>query len=395
MLPQDKPVFSLVVVYRDREIPRVKFFLDSLQNQTEQCFELVFVDYGSQPKYQKEVEDLVNQYAFARYIYTDTRGWFWNRSRALNLGVDQTNTDHIITLDIDLIFEPGFIKKAARAFSSGYYTRFYYYYLPKGFHQYSKLFSNNYQPQQKLEKTSDTTNFGVLGFTKSDFLKAGGYNDYYQIWGLEDIDFVKRLEASGTLSQGFIDEVMIYHQWHPKSQLQLPKGWYEQMHQYFEEQLDSKKLNPENTVSTPSSHLLVTTNHRPALLAKIQKQSKKEECAFEFSFPKELSFVKFMHLFHQLEPGQQIRVQQTFQLINDYKNTRWGRLMHQINRLLARFGISYRWVDLSKFDLELISKKEVSDFIFHFLITCQAQIIDYYFEYQTNDDEVVFIVIKK
>ena len=390
MSVKHSPVFSLVVVYRNREVLRVKRFLDSLQQQTRQDFELIFIDYGSEPYYQKNIQALVKKYVFAQYIYTDTRGWFWNRSKALNLGIYQANTDHIITLDIDLIFEPGFLTKVIANFSPAHYTRFTYEYLPKKFSDFSKLFSPTYQPTRSLDKTNPATNFGILAFTKSVFIKAGGYDGYYQVWGLEDIDFVKRLEASGVISQGFIDGMIIYHQWHPKSQPQLSKGWYEQMHQYFQKQQRAKPQ--KNIFRIPE---ITTINQRPALQLKTTNGDKDENVYFNFTFPKELSYVKFMHTFEQLKPGQHIRVQQRFEFIAHYQRTKWGRLMHQINQLLKKLGISYRWIDLDKFNSELILKKEINDFLFHFLIVAQSQIADYYFNYQTADDNVELIVIKK
>ncbi|OJJ15810.1 hypothetical protein BKI52_36430 [marine bacterium AO1-C] len=364
--------------------------MDSLQNQTSQDFELIFVDYGSQQNYQQDIESLVKKYAFAQYIYTDTRGWFWNRSKALNLGIHQATTDKIITLDIDLILESDFLTKVTNHFSPNHYLRFSYYYLPQNVNNLSKLFLDSYPPERHLDKTSSTTNFGVLAFTKTAFFKAGGYNGYYKVWGLEDIDFVKRLEASGITSQGFIEGLRIYHQWHPKSQPQLPKGWYEEMNQYFQKQQGNKKQKITLKPSKP-----ININNRPALLSKINDSAEDHIAYVRFDFPKELSFVKFIYLFNQLKPGQQIRVQQKFQLIDHYQETRWGRLIHKINKLLAKLRISYRWIDLGKFNTGLISKKEITDFLFHFLITWQNQILDYYFDYQTSNDEVFLIIIKK
>lgn len=379
-------VFSLVVVYRDRELLRVERFLDSLLHQTRQGFELIFIDYGSQPNNQKDIQTLVEKYAFAQYMYTNTRGWFWNRSKALNLGIHQANNDNIITLDIDLIFEPDFLTKVVKKFSLTHYTRFTYYYLPQNFQDFAKLFSDNHQPEKHLDKTNPATNFGILAFTKAIFLKAGGYDEYYQVWGLEDIDFVKRLEASGTTSQGFIEGLRVYHQWHPKSQPQLAKGWYEQMHQYFQKQPEKRPLR--NIFQTPS---VITINQRPAL----QLKAIQDTAGFEFTFPKELSFVRFIYLFEQLKPGQNLRVQQRFAFIENHQSTKWGRLMHRVNQFFIKLKVSYRWVDLDQFNSELILKKEVSDFLFHFLIVWQSQIADYYFDHQTDVDSLELIVIKE
>lgn len=377
-----------MVVYRDRDLLRVKRFMDSLQNQINQNFELIFIDYGSQPQYKQDVQILLEKYIFVKYIYTDTRGWFWNRAQALNLGIYKASTDNIVTLDIDLIVAPDFTAKINTTFSSSHYIRFSCYLLPKNINNFKSLFLPDFTPEKHYKQTNPVTGFGILSFSKAAFIEAGGYNQYYRLWGIEDIDFVKRLELVGITSQGFIEGLRIYHQWHPKSQPTLPKGWYEQMNAYFKSQNEDGKQ-----VVGFQKPSLILTNDRPTLQFINNDYLHQKTNHFRFKFPKEQAFATFGYLFSELKTGEYIRIEQTFDLIANAQNTKWGKLFKRFNQLLAKLGVSYRWIDLEKYNSELITKEEVKNFLFHFLITWQNQIADYYLDEHSNT--IILIIVKK
>ena len=98
------PKLSIVVTYRNRNVDRVRRFLQSLDRQTYRDFELIFVDYGSDEKYANVVAEMTNQYDWCRYIYNDTRGMLWNKSHAINSGVRQTSGEYFLSTDIDLVY---------------------------------------------------------------------------------------------------------------------------------------------------------------------------------------------------------------------------------------------------------------------------------------------------
>ena len=77
---------SIVFGYRNRDIARVKRCMDSLKNQTFSDFEVIFIDYGSDESFVRQVRPLIGRYAFAHYYYLYTAGYPWNRSHALNVG---------------------------------------------------------------------------------------------------------------------------------------------------------------------------------------------------------------------------------------------------------------------------------------------------------------------
>ena len=75
-----------------------------------------------------------------------------------------------------------------------------------------------------------------------------------------------------------------------------------------------------------------------------------------------------------------IRGEQKVEMIKNHQKTKWSRFFNYINKVFTKLGVSYRWVDLETYGLEFISKEEVRDFLFYFLITYQHKIQDYYFD---------------
>lgn len=386
-MKESTPLLSLIVVYRDRDLARVTRFLEALANQTNPNFELIFVDYGSSEKYRVQVQPLAESFPFVRYFYTDTRGMFWNRSHALNTGVSHTKADYIVTIDIDLIFPANFIEITHAAISDTHYLRYSYYYLPKGFKSFDLLDNTSNNLWQKLEKTSNETNYGVLGFHKSVFQKVGGYDEFYRMWGLEDVDFARRIEKEGILNKGFVQGVYIYHQWHKKSQPALPVGWYEQMKKYY-----VAKHNPAS--NTPVHHYISLVSERPALQI-VRNDALSNHHTFRFESPKVQAFSRFHYEFHLLKPKECLVIKQTFDLIKNNQVSWLSRSLNYFNQILAKIGVSYRWVDIETYTSEAITKQEIKDFLFYFLVNYQAEILDYYFDANLADNELCLIVVKK
>ena len=381
------PAYSLVVSYKNREIDRVKRFLDSLLWQTFQDFELVILDYGSEVGLQTSIQLLVQQYKFVRYFYTETRGHLWNQSQALNLAVSHTRGDKIVVLDADLIFAPDFMQSTDQMFSPDHFIRYKYYYLPESFQAYDKLFDGSFNPSSRFETTRET-NFGLLTISKDVFFKVGGYEEFYRLWGLNDLDFVKRMKSAGVEAIAASAQIKVYHQWHAKVRNFLPKGWYSTMLKHYQSSNYS-----HSQVLQPTK--MLTLNDRPALRFTLENGLNPPTNTFQFEYPKEQSYVKFSHLFERLASGEYILIHQQFELIKLPMKTKWSRVFHFLNRIFLKMGLSYRWVDLKSYYSEVISKEEIRDFLFYFIINNEEKLLDYYFDYQSKHNEIWCVMYKK
>lgn len=381
-------VLSLVVVYRDRDMPRARRFLDSLKKQSVHNFELIFVDYGSRLEYQQELQTFLPEYSFVQYVSTATQGHFWNRAKALNLGISFARGQYITTLDIDLILTPDFIETTQAKLLPQSFIRYRCYYLTSSFKSFDKLFLSSFQPQKYFQTTVKTTAFGIITFDKSSWDNVGGYDEKFQLWGLEDIDFVDRIKQQEKCEEVYLSEMRVYHQWHPKTKPTLPKGWFDQMRNYYQTK-NAFETKPE-ALPVPT---ILSLNERPALGLLANKNTQKT-LIFEFIYPKELSMLNFMRQFDQMKSGEAMTVHQKFELISHAKRTVWSRLFNWVNKIYHKVGVSYRWIDLKNYATEIILKEEIRNFICYFLLIYQHQMMDYYFQ-DDIPDELHLIIVKR
>jgi glycosyltransferase involved in cell wall biosynthesis len=220
-------LISIILGYRNREIERVKRSLDSLATQTCTNFELLFIDYGSDKVIASHVENVVNRYEFAKYFYSHTSGWFWNRAHALNTGVVKSTGTIILFYDIDLIPEPTFLEKLSQlSFENTFYT-FSCFYLPEHF---------DYE-NRELERDGihfEQNYVGLCAAKKEHVLQINGFDEYFMVWGAEDDDFYQSLKQYGVnhIKQP-LSLYKVFHQWHHTQAPSNPTMWYLQMVQYL------------------------------------------------------------------------------------------------------------------------------------------------------------------
>ncbi len=234
---------SLVFSYRDREVDRVKRCLDSLSTQTDANFKVIFVDYGSNDQFRKEIESLVNSYDFCEYIYSHTYQQFWNRSKALNIGIQLVDTPYYATTDIDLIFEPNFIEVMRSEMGPDKFVHGHALFLEEGFSDYKNLDKLN---KSNLDQSKAGVQYGLFQLVPTKVIRQlDGFDEFFRIWGLEDVDLNKRLLALG-LKENWIDPLKTHawHQWHPHIGDPLfTRDWYRFMEDYFFRQTSSKRNN--------------------------------------------------------------------------------------------------------------------------------------------------------
>lgn len=202
-------MITVLYPYRNRDLERIKRSLDSLALQTDQRFKVLFVDYGSTPKQASLVKQLINNYAFAIYLYTYTGLQPWSRAKALNVGLQQVTTDFVFTADIDMIFSSHLvstlhaIKHSQKAiyFKVGFLSREESI-LEKPFDEYTVAF------------TSDVGAQGLSFFAVEALKAINGYDEFLHFWGAEDIDIHNRLERLGLASFFYEEAILMVHQWH-------------------------------------------------------------------------------------------------------------------------------------------------------------------------------------
>jgi len=356
-------LISIIVGYRNRELERVKRSMDSIAAQTCTNFELIFVDYGSDIEISKSVKVLIESYQFAKYIYIDTRGMFWNRAHALNIGAKNVKGDILLFYDIDLIISSSFLEDLASIkFEDTFYT-FSCFYLPQDFNYKLNLFSAGIHCEQNY--------VGLHAIKKDLFVSINGFDEYFMVWGGEDDDLYMRLSKKGLKRQHMnTSKYKIFHQWHSIESPNSPSFWYLEMVQY----LSNKKFNSEPY----ATELLKIVSLSDRLLLK-DRHSLKYDLIIEVN-----SYSGFLVYNGLIDGMQDPNIHSIFFCYKDEVNSNAKK-----NKLTNIFI----WKKKSKTRSRLITKKDVELFIQYIIGKNRTIIFDYFIEYEEND--LRLFVVKK
>jgi glycosyltransferase involved in cell wall biosynthesis len=200
---------TIVYAFRNRDVLRVKASLDSLRQQTNTDFKVVFVDYGSELILSEDIQRLVEKYDFAKYFYVGHTGLLWNKSKAINFGIKNASTDFILISDIDIVYPSETIDFLQDFKQEDKFFLFKIGYLTKeGTRQYYETLDFKTCKVKHFGYT-----FGVGLFSKKALVTVGGLDDFFHFYGSEDEDLNQRLIASG-YCQIKLDSLLVYHLWH-------------------------------------------------------------------------------------------------------------------------------------------------------------------------------------
>ena len=204
-------MITIVLTYRNRELRIAKNCLDSLANQSEKAFEVILVDYGSNPDFAKEIKSVVSNYSFIKFISCPTSGQLWSKCRSINMALKQTTTPYFMVGDIDLIFHPDFIK-IANSKASNNVLYFKYGFLSKE----ESLLEKEFEDYQ-VDFFGGKEVTGTTLFPTEELKSVNGYDEFYHGWGAEDTDIHIRLENLGLNIEFYDEQALVKHQWHPKA----------------------------------------------------------------------------------------------------------------------------------------------------------------------------------
>lgn len=366
--------FSIIVPYRNRELLRVKRCIDSLARQSCQDFEFCFVDFGSDSEFAKEMKSLCAKYDFVNYIYSETRGRFWNRSYALNTGIRHAQGEYIVTVDIDMIYSANFMEIITQKAQKNKLVHYQCYYLSQNFKSYETIGSLNLD---SLKLSNPEAAKGLFVVEKKILHSIQGFDQFYKIWGMEDMDMSMRLDYLGLEIEWLAPELSpVFHQWHPISheEKRTPRDWQQLCleHYYAKEKEDIRCQNPD-------WGKILLASERPILDA-IKTQSK---TTFSFQRPIESTYNSFFLAFNKLEKGEILSIEQSFDVITPSDSpSSLARLFGKFNKLIAKSSFSYRITDLAGHEREIIDFHTTRDFLFYFLHHNRNYFDDYYWDVQ-------------
>ncbi|WP_428231302.1 glycosyltransferase family 2 protein [Flavobacterium sp.] len=205
-------MITIAITYRNRDLQIVENCLNSLKNQSNTSFKVVLVDFGSEDSYASSLIKLTLNYPFVQLISCAVKKQLWNKSRAVNIALQQCSSDYFFVGDIDMIFHQNFIEKLDQLKNQNEITYFQVGFLDqkestekKSFHEY------------KINHLSGKDATGMTLYPATLLKSINGYDEFYHGWGAEDTDVHFRLHNKNVRVNFYTDELFILHQWHPKS----------------------------------------------------------------------------------------------------------------------------------------------------------------------------------
>lgn len=377
-------LFSILICFRNRESERVKRCLDSLNNQTIKIFEVIFVDYGSTKELANEIQILLKNYPFVSYIYNDTRGLPWNQPHALNTGLLKAKGEFIVRLDVDLILPPNFFEVIQQKINKNSYFHSRTYFLTPEFTDYQNLFQKN-KKQNKFKVSNDYYLGLLMIINREFFLSINGFDEYYSFWGHDDLDMSKRIQNEGkTLTWLDINDLPVFHQYHPPSGSKNPTGYQRLLINHFE----NSNYNKLKNIQIGKTFSL---EERPALNLYLTKGYLNHK-RLEIASPKINSFLKIANLIVSENEEKTFYLDTNEGNNNSLIKSKNSKLVSNANKFLDKLSLPFNLVEARKDQNETLTNYEIADFLFYLTLNFADFIEDYYLD---NNKNYTICIIKK
>lgn len=201
---------TIVYIYKNKDVNRVRRSLESLNEQTVKNFKVIFVDFGSDDYYSIEVTSIINCYSFVEYIRSYHLNQPWSRSKAINIALKYLTTAYVFITDIDIIFKSDFVEVASSMCDPQFATYFKVGYLTENESNLTKDFE-----EYTVNSESVIGAMGMSLLPVKSLIAVSGFNEFYHFWGSEDQDIHFRLKLHGVTSRFYKEKMYLLHQWHP------------------------------------------------------------------------------------------------------------------------------------------------------------------------------------
>ncbi len=372
-------MLSLIIPYRNRDVVRVTNCLNSLAAQTHTNFEVVLVDNGSDVLISSQINELASKYNFCTYIYLNTCGLIWNKSYAINVGVNIAKGNTIMIVDVDLLFAPNFLQQIATLNFDNRYYNYKCLYLPQNY----AIEHYNWAVDNSAQLSNSGLSTGLVIASKKDFENINGYDEYYQGWGLEDDDFCNRLNATG-LTQTYLNhqQYVSLHQYHPVSYANVPTTWYTHLLQYTHATTTIKRNIDGAGALAKYTNRLCMTEAYDAL----------EKIVFT---PKEfLSITGFNGIytaFFNLKSNTALQLNYLQPLALSENSTSFKIKNSLLTQIIKNKIISNYPTLLAH---SYLTTEKLHEFMINFISLNRSQLLDYYIDYVPNKSLIIKLVKK-
>ena len=216
---------AVLIPIKDRELYRLINCLTSLKHQSypSKLISITIIDYNSEATCSKNIKKISEEFKTA-YIHVPNVET-WSRSHCLNVGIRKSLTKYILISDVDLIFSNSYIEECVSKLKKYPMSLLVSKMLDlpessenrvRGYAEKRKLPDINQLAVNSTTRFNDPYHASII-FTQTKWLKKiKGYDEYYKLWGFEDIDMFNRLLKLGLKVENLSPSSFYLHQWHKK-----------------------------------------------------------------------------------------------------------------------------------------------------------------------------------
>lgn len=216
---------TVIIGLRNRTDYRITNALRSIRDQSHpaRLVRILVVDYGSEPVSAALVAELCREYG-AEYMHVEEAG-IWSRSRCLNVGIRRVETTFVLTSDVDILLSTQYLSHGVRALRKSPLSVVGSAMLDLPEESTEVVRSASHAPgplrlEEWKERSSPRLDLAfhpsiTMTYTAFHHL-IRGYDEYYELWGGEDVDLMRRLTRLGLEPRALEPSAFYLHQWHPK-----------------------------------------------------------------------------------------------------------------------------------------------------------------------------------
>jgi hypothetical protein len=218
---------TVLIGIRNRSDYRLRNALWSLRHQDypSDLVKIVVVDYGSTTEHRTRTFELCDRFDAECFPLAAPGGW--NKPKCLNYAIKRTRTKFLLSSDVDVIFPQQYLTEMVHALKKNPLAAVY--------SRMQDLPQDSVETMQTLDTMDadipfDTLfelasargagyeNAGINGTYTHYYHYLRGYDEFYEGWGSEDNDLMKRFVNLGLDIVSLYPNATYLHQWHPKGE---------------------------------------------------------------------------------------------------------------------------------------------------------------------------------
>ncbi len=216
---------TVVIGVRNRADYRLTNALESIRAQTlpAHAVRATVVDYGSGAEAAALTREECRRFG-ADYVRV-AEAPVWSRSRCLNVGIRRATTKFVLVSDVDIVLSPSYLAEALETLRREPLSVVCAAMLdlpPEAVDAFGPAGRRREAPCLEEWKARCAPRLGLtmhpsIATTYTAFFRlVRGLDEYYAVWGCEDLDLMRRFEYLGLAARPPGAEGFYVHQWHPK-----------------------------------------------------------------------------------------------------------------------------------------------------------------------------------